>query len=112
MSRGIALVPLQFVGRDVDFGADRNMRTFPRRVITIIGDGAVGVEVAVRGMLDMDFVAPIGIGLTAAGIFRKVRLFEIPVPLADSGIHVLPLAEVAGMRTRQQGQKKDACHQN
>jgi hypothetical protein len=99
----IALVPLQFVRRDIDLGADGDMRTFPRRVISIIGYRAIGVGVAVKDVLDVDFIAPIGVGLTAAGILRKVRPFEVPVPLADGGIAILPLAEIAGIRTWHQG---------
>ena len=57
-------MPLQFVRRDIDLGTDGDMRTFPRRIIPIIGYRAIGVGVAVRDVLDVDFIAPIGVGLT------------------------------------------------
>jgi len=50
----IARVPLQFVGWDIDLGADRDMPTLERLIVTVIGDGAIGVAV-----LDMNFVAPL-----------------------------------------------------
>src|SRR5258706_1530529 len=58
--RWIRFVPLEFVVRDLDLGPDVDMRTMPRLVRSIVGDGGVGLALA-----HMDLIGPIGVGLAA-----------------------------------------------
>jgi hypothetical protein len=44
---------------------------------------------------NMDFIGPAGVGLAATGCIWNVRLHQDLVPLPNSGIESLPLAEIA-----------------
>jgi hypothetical protein len=63
-----------------------------RLVRSVIGNGAERLAV-----LDMDIVAPIGIGLAAARTRRHVRPHQLLIPLAHFRrvVDGVPLAEVA-----------------
>ena len=74
------------------------MRPLQRRIIAIIGNGAKRLAV-----LDVNFVAPIGIGVAAATHTRLVGLHQGAKPFAHLGIDVVPLTTIARPR---------GCHQH
>jgi len=92
---GIALVPFDAVIGNRDARAVGDMRTAERGIVARVGnDGDVLVA------LDLEHIAPIGVGLSAARKRRQVRDHQAVEPFADLGILILPLPEIARARQR------------
>src|SRR5260370_9614949 len=106
---GIRFIPFQVAVWNLNLRADLDMRSPKRLIRSVVGYCNVGLSIS-----HVDIVGPVRVGLAAAARRRHIRPHQSLVPLADSGIDILPLPQVAGIdhaNTAPEPQDKaDALH--
>ena len=88
----VASVPLDHEVWNIELGANIDVRSLQRSVFTIIRDSAIRSTVPYT-----DIIAPISVGLTAAGNHRIIRSHQGAKPLAHDWVAVFPLTEIFGV---------------
>jgi 3-hydroxybutyrate dehydrogenase len=86
----IAAVPLYLVRRHFEFGADGNVRSLQRTIITIICDRGEDLAIA-----NVDFVGPVAVSFATTARRRHVWLHQASKPYADAGVIIFPLTKIA-----------------
>jgi hypothetical protein len=88
----VASVPFDHEVWNIEFSANIDVRSVQRLVFTIIRDSAIRSTVP-----HTDIIAPVSVGLTAAGNLRIIRSHQGAKPLAHDWINVFPLTEIFGV---------------